>query len=364
MFRAIAALLAASLTLALTPNLAWAGEPGTTDAAPSPPSVPPEESKAPPAPAPRDERNKEQARIHFNRGIAAFREKRFKEAVDSFLEANRIYPSAALSFNAARAYEEMSDAGGALRFYRDYLRRAPDAKDRASVEKRVGELEQKLRKRGIQLVTVSSEPEGATVVLDDRPVGVTPWAGEIFPGIHRVTLRLQGYEEASANIELLPHRALDVELKLKAAAADEPAEPLPTTNNAAPEPAAATSSVPPPEPDRRTEPGGVGTVTWLALGAGAASLGGALFFELRSAGAEDDARGARTQVEAAEHIDSMESAQTTARILAGVGAALVVTGGALLYFDLASPGTETGARSHLQAGCTARACGVDWKGRF
>jgi tetratricopeptide (TPR) repeat protein len=106
--------------------------------------------------------------------VALFDRKKYKDAIDAFLEANRLFPSPTLSFNAAKAYEKMGDSAGALRFYRDYLRRKPDASDLADVEKSIGRYERALQDKGVQQVTVLSSPEGALVIVDDRPMGVTP----------------------------------------------------------------------------------------------------------------------------------------------------------------------------------------------
>ena len=52
----------------------------------------------------------------------------------------------------------------------------------------------------------------------------------------------------------------------------------------------------------------------------------------------------------------MESRQTTVRVLAGVGGALVLTGGVLLVLDLTrSNGAEA---PPVAAGCAGRACGI------
>src|SRR4051812_9934015 len=85
-------------------------------------------SDATPAAGPaQPQSNRELAQAHFARGIEEFRARRYKDAIDAFLLANDLYPSAAISFNIARAYESLQYPSGALRFYRDYLRRDPGA---------------------------------------------------------------------------------------------------------------------------------------------------------------------------------------------------------------------------------------------
>ncbi len=296
---------------------------------------------------------KARAKVHFERGIAAYKEGRFKDAIDAFLDAHEQYPSPVLSFNTARAYEKMGDSAGALRFYREYLRQSPTASDRTTVEQRVAELEKKLEARGIQQVTIFSKPEAATVVLDGRPVGVTPWTGEIAPGSHAVTLRREGYKDGNGVFELAADKALDYSLELKQRPAVESAPegttPAPGSNGPADQ-----------GPSERG--GGIGIGTWTAFGVGAAALGGALAFELMRAGAEDDVKNEPTQVARADAFDRMESRQTTARVLAGVGAAAVLAGGVLLYFDLSK--SDDTARARVGLGCGGDGCGASLKGRF
>jgi hypothetical protein len=74
----------------------------------------------------------------------------------------------------------------------------------------------------------------------------------------------------------------------------------------------------------------------VTLGAGGVALGGALTFELLRRGSESDAKGDDTQVGYKEKLDQMESQQTMARILGGVGGVLVIAGGVLVVLDLGS----------------------------
>ena len=57
----------------------------------------------------------------------------------------------------------------------------------------------------------------------------------------------------------------------------------------------------------------------------------------------------------------MESRQSTARVLAGVGGVLVVTGAVLLVLDLKRGSSE---QPPVAAGCDGRGCGVVLNGAF
>ena len=50
---------------------------------------------------------------------------RYAQAIEHFLAADALVPSAALSFNVAKAYEKLGESAKALRYYRDFARRSP-----------------------------------------------------------------------------------------------------------------------------------------------------------------------------------------------------------------------------------------------
>jgi tetratricopeptide (TPR) repeat protein len=282
-----------------------------------------------------EEQHRAEAKARYEAGVAAYSAGRYKDAVDLFLAADRLAPSAPLSFNIARAYEKLGDDSGALRFYRDYLRRTPNAENARDVAELVKHFEDRLRAKGVQQVTVLSTPTGATVVLDGAPVGVTPATLDLPPGQHHVALMLRGYADTERDVELPPEHALDVTIELTPST--EPAQPA----AALPPPAPAPGQPVAPAEKRQ----GFGVWPYVTLGAGALTLAGSLTFELLRRGSEQDAKDASTQVAYKEHYDEMASQRTTARILLGVGGALVVTGGVLLAIDLA--GSSSGGVARL-----------------
>ena len=101
----------------------------------------------------------------------------------------------------------------------------------------------------------------------------------------------------------------------------------------------------------------------VGLGAGALALGGALGFEMARRTAESDAEADKTQVGFKDKLDTMHGRQTVARVLTGVGGALVVVGGTLLIIDLTSrPKQAQSTQAGL--GCFDAGCGVQLGGRF
>jgi tetratricopeptide (TPR) repeat protein len=169
-----------------------------------------------PDPGARAAQDKARAMAKFEEGSRAFDQKRFKDAIDLFLEADLIIQHPAFAYNASLAYEAMGDVAAALKWAREYLYRSPAADDKAQVEASIKRFELRLREKGVQQVTVRSTPAGATVLVDGAPVGVTPWTGEIAPGAHALELRRRGSADKTQSFEVAPDRALLVELTLEA----------------------------------------------------------------------------------------------------------------------------------------------------
>jgi tetratricopeptide (TPR) repeat protein len=292
------ALLLTSLLTQATPSLADKPTPAaaTGDVGANQALAPKVELEGPEAEA------KDRARVLFQQGVAAYRDGKFYEAVAIFLQTQRIYPDTQLCFNIARAYENLGNNSAALRYYRDYLRQADRPSDGDDVRERVRRLEQQLAQRGVQQLTVLSQPESATVLLDGKPVGITPWTGETYAGKHRLALTLDGHAGQEQVVEVDSYQARDVSFVLLALPKAVPPAPI--------------VLLPPPR-----QPG-VSIETLLALGTGLVLLGSAIVAEAAS--------------------DQAGMSRTTA-FLAGSGLGVSSVGGVMLYFDLSPRSATTGA---------------------
>jgi tetratricopeptide (TPR) repeat protein len=296
------------------------------------------------------------AELQYRKGVEAYGNGRYTEAIELFIKADQLSPSAALSFNIARAYEKLTDSRSALAWYRDYLRRAPDAGDADQVAQLAERLETELAQRGLEQVTVMSAPAGATVLVDERPVGVTPWTGELPTGNHQISLRLRGYADTGRAITLTPADSMDVNVTLY----PDTQAPLAIAGPVAPAASPATGAAAGMKNTARP----LRTAGFVALGAGAAALGGALGFELSRKSAETDARNEPEQLRAARYVDTAESRATAARVFAGLGAAFAVTGGVLLVLDARKEAKKETGLTRVGLGCTGGACGLAASGAF
>lgn len=296
------------------------------------------------------EARRSEARVKFEAGVSAFGAHRYADAVQSFVEADALLPSAPLSFNIARAFERLNNAPAALRWYRDYLRRSPQAANLAEVQARVSELAATLAARGVQQITVLTTPDGAALSIDEQVVGPTPVTLELKPGRHHATLRLAGYVDQTAEFTLDARTPRDLALKLVA-------QPAVVAGSVASSPAPRSASTDHgPRPADKTHR--FGPAPWIVVGTGAASMLGALGFELGRRSAESAAENA-SQLEYQSHFDAMQSRQTTARVLFAVGGGLLITGGVLFFLDRPQQGA-----AHVALGCSGVGCGLRAQGSF
>jgi tetratricopeptide (TPR) repeat protein len=276
--------------------------------------------------------DRERAKQLYEDGLAAYRASKYSEAIDKLLEADRVMPSAAFSYNIALVYQAMGDKRSALRWLRGYLRQSGNKNDRPAIDK-VRSLEAELQSRGLQQVTVLSKPPGATLKIDGNALGITPFTMEIVPGSHQVSLVLDGYQTAQKTFELRPDRSMDLEVTLtqvaQAAAPSSAAMQASTPVVPSAQPVAPVTAPPPSDAPRSH----VRPWTWVSLSLGTALVGGAVIYELKREKDETDARSA-SQVDYQPAFDRMHSAQTTARILAVAGSVGLVTGAVLLTVDL------------------------------
>ena len=67
----------------------------------------------------------------------------------------------------------------------------------------------------ISVVTVASEPSGATVVLDGAEVGVTPWSGPVKPGEHKLQARLSGFLPQDRSLPVQKNRDVEASFALQ-----------------------------------------------------------------------------------------------------------------------------------------------------
>ena len=81
------------------------------------------------------------AKAHYATGVRHFDLSEFDEALADFKVAYRNKPDPVFLYNIGQCHRKLGHTEEAINFYQAYLRRAPDAKNREEVERRIAELQ-------------------------------------------------------------------------------------------------------------------------------------------------------------------------------------------------------------------------------
>ncbi len=137
-----------------------------------------------------------EARFFDDMARRAFASGAYAEALDEFLLAHSIAPSARSLYNIALCAELAGKAEVAFAHYREYLSAAdPDQKRHAEATQRFDKL-----KTSLALIEVDSVPPGATVYADRIELGsqgTTPTVIVVAPGEHQLILEEDGFVSAT-----------------------------------------------------------------------------------------------------------------------------------------------------------------------
>ena len=216
-------------------------------------------------------------RDHFKRGVEFYHEGNFRAALIEFRRANEVAPNYRIQFNLGQTYFELQNYAGALRAFETYLKeggKEVSASRQAEVEI---ELE-KLRAR-VAHVTITTNVEGAEILVDDSVVGKSPLDGPILLSAGRRKLSVSSGRGMPTvkYVEIAGGDTLSVDLQL-----DTPADK--TVPASAPPAAQATEA---PTVDRGTDQG-MGTGFWVSLVATGVFATGATISGIMASGAKSD----------------------------------------------------------------------------
>jgi PEGA domain len=214
---------------------------------------------APPAAAPKGDVVKRADAI-YKQGVLLYSEKKWTDAEAAFRAAWELNPTFDVAYNLGSTEYQL----GKYRDAADHLSRAvrdwPLLKATSSLRQTA---QQRLAESRAQVaaLTVKVNVERAEVLVDGKPAGRSPLALEVFvtAGTHAVMARLEGYEDATAPVQVAKGEAQTVTLTL-APVAMPPVPTATATSNASqtatavPTAPPTSSAVPPPPRERPSAP--------------------------------------------------------------------------------------------------------------
>jgi tetratricopeptide (TPR) repeat protein len=109
---------------------------------------------------------KQEMKLHYEKATRAYDVQKYSEAVDEYQKAYEIGGDPAMLYNVAQSYRLADQPSDALRFYRRYLQRSPNARNREDVERKIAEMEKIVdaRRKAAAAVPPPAAPEPVVVV--------------------------------------------------------------------------------------------------------------------------------------------------------------------------------------------------------
>src|SRR5450432_3187573 len=90
---------------------------------------------------------KQEMKTLYERATRAYDVGKYNEAIEEYQKAYEIGGDPPMLYNIAQAYRLNDQPGEALRFYRRYLQRAPGARNREDVERKIADLEKSVEEK-------------------------------------------------------------------------------------------------------------------------------------------------------------------------------------------------------------------------
>jgi hypothetical protein len=152
-----------------------------------------------------DERAREQAREHYQRGRRRLQQNRYEDALEEFARAYALFPHWATSNSMGVCHDELRRPAEAYRLYVQALAEGggeiPEAQ-RTEMEARVAALRIQLGIREDGTVEIRTQPPGASLRVDGEPAGTAPATIDLPPGSHRIEAELEGYQPRELVVEV------------------------------------------------------------------------------------------------------------------------------------------------------------------
>jgi tetratricopeptide (TPR) repeat protein len=114
------------------------------------------------------ESQKKEAKEHFEKASRLYELQKYGDAIAEYESAYLLVEDPALLFNIGQAYRLWDKPEDAIRSYKNYLRRRPDATNRADVEKKIVDLENQIEEKRI-----ATTPAPIPVLAEPAPT-ITP----------------------------------------------------------------------------------------------------------------------------------------------------------------------------------------------
>lgn len=153
-------------------------------------------------------------------GNDAYDAGKYADALAFYEEARALIELPILVYRMAFCFDQLDRREEAVRFYKRFLELDPEANDRGRIERDIARLEAELARARVAIVTITSEPSGATVSINGKEVGKTPLTKELEAGPYTIDFSLEDHLPKSAALDARGGEEMNVSVELR-----EPEEP-------------------------------------------------------------------------------------------------------------------------------------------
>lgn len=270
----------------------------------------------------------DEARDRYRRGVRLYEEGDYPAALVEFRRAYELSPAFQVLYNIGHVYRQLQNYAEALRWLEKYLQDGGRGVPQARVDEVQREIDE-LRRR-VAVLDITSDVPGATVYIDDEPVGETPLGKQLRVSAGRRRLKVQkaGYNTFEQTVEVAGAETRSIRVPLVETATAPPAVLL-------------SQRGPEVEPWHRWT-----ALSWVGLGAaGVLGLGAAVTGSLAyrdATSVRDDSQEGPVDGDVRDRRAQAKGLALTSDVL--VGAAVLTAGLTLSFTLLRSPPASADAR--------------------
>ena len=273
---------------------------------------------------------KEQARVHFQKGIESYTDGDYRAALIEFERAYALHPAYRLLYNLGQVAYELRDYTATERYFTQYLEEGKDeipADRRAEVEQDLA----RVRARIASVHLVTNQP-GARLFVDDKEVGRAPLGPyRLSAGQHRIQAQQVGFSPVARVVELAGGDDVTVRLDFGARLATAPAP--------------------------ATEESSTNWPLWTGIATGVFAVGAASFGYAASRDSSDYEDALKRQT-SREELDKLANGAESKAIVADVLLGAAVVGGTVTVILLLTGGHGKESQGRETAGFRATPKGI------
>ena len=101
---------------------------------------------------------KEEVKLHYQRATRAYDLQKYQEAIEEYQKAYEISGDPPMLYNIGQAYRLADQPSEAVRYYRRFLQRMPNARNREDVERKIADQEKLIEERRKAAAAVAPPP--------------------------------------------------------------------------------------------------------------------------------------------------------------------------------------------------------------